>query len=42
MRRNYKYFIEKLRKNIFKALNQVKNSTILEYYKNYFKKIVLY
>ena len=41
-RRNYKYSIKKLRKNIPKALTQVKRSIILGHYKSYFKKMDLY
>ena len=37
-----KYIIDILRKDISKALNIVKYSTILRYYKNYFKNIDLY
>lgn len=41
MKRNYKYNIEKLRKDIFKALILIKKSTILDPYKSYLKKIKL-
>ena len=42
MRRNYKYSIKELRKDILKALTQVKESIILDHCKSYLKKIDLY
>ena len=41
-RRNYKYSIEGLKEDVPKALEQVKNFTILGHYKSCFKKIELY
>ena len=41
-RRNCKYSIAKLKKNIPKVLVQVKNSTISGYYKSCLKKMDLY
>lgn len=42
IRRNYKYNIEKLRKNISKALVQIKQLIILGRYESYFKEMDLY
>ena len=41
-RRYCKYILDGLREDVPKALNQVKLSTILGYYKSCFKKIDLY
>lgn len=41
-RKNCKYSIERLREDIFKALAQIKGSTILEHYKSCLKKMGLY
>lgn len=37
-KKNYKYSIKKLHENIYKNLSLIKNSIILEYFRNYFKK----
>lgn len=43
MKKNYKYSSEGLRKDIPKAITQVKESTLFRYYKSYFiKKMDLY
>lgn len=40
--RHCKYILDRLRKDVLKALKQVKGSIILGHYKNYLKKIDLY
>ena len=42
IRRNYKYSINELRKNVSKSLNQIKSSTILRKYKSCYTKMDLY